>query len=330
MSATNDHDNPRVLVMHVAASSLEPAYSEIVRALGDVCFQFFDSSQPTLDQMRGKEVVIDMGGWAKAEHVQAGAVAGVRLWQVCGYGLDHLAYDEAIAAGLQLARTPGPTTAVPLAEHAMFLLLAVEKQANAARAALEAGQFWDGDAGELAGKTLAIIGLGASGGELARRAAAFGMRVLGVDICEFTSEQLTDLGVESCVGLERLHYVLGQADAVSLHLPLVDETRHLINAEAFSAMKPGAVLINVARGPLVDEAALVTALREGTLRGAGLDVFEVEPLPLDSPLLAMPNVVLTPHWAAATRQTLIRRAEIVADNARRVLANESPRYLVVT
>jgi phosphoglycerate dehydrogenase-like enzyme len=319
---------PRVLLLHVAASNPEPAGSEVIAALDGVPFQVFDTELPIASQMRGKSVVIDIGGWGRAEHVRAAAAAGVQLWQVFGYGLDHLAYDEIVAAGIPLARTPGSTTAVALAEHAMFLLLSVEKQAAEARRALELGEFWNGDAGELAGKTIAVVGLGASGGELARRARAFGMRVLGVDVVDIPQSTLTEMGVSSCVGIDRLHDVLAEADVVSLHLPLFDDTRHLVGAAEFGVLKPGAILVNVARGALVDEAALIVALRSGSLRGAGLDVFEVEPLPPDHPLQTMPNVVLTPHWAGATRGVVVRRSTVVADNARRVLAGELPLHLV--
>jgi phosphoglycerate dehydrogenase-like enzyme len=319
---------PRVLLLHVALSNPEPAGSAVIAALDGVPFQVFDADQPIAPQMQGKSVVIDIGGWGRAEHVRAAAAAGVQLWQVFGYGLDHLAYDEVVAAGIPLARTPGSTTAVALAEHAMFLILSVEKQAAEARRALELGEFWNGDAGELAGKTIAVIGLGASGGELARRARAFDMCVLGVDVVDIPQSTLTEMGVSSCVGIDRLHDVLAESDVVSLHLPLLDDTLHLVGTAEFGVLKPGAILINVARGALVDEAAMIAALRNGSLRGAGLDVFEVEPLPPDHPLLSMPNVVLTPHWAGATRGVVARRSEVVADNARRVLAGEPPLHLV--
>ena len=135
-------------------------------------------------------------------------------------------------------------------------------------------------------------------------------------------------GIDRFAGLDELNAVLTEADVVSLHLPLTDETRGSIGASAFAAMKPGAVLINVARGALVDESAMVEALQSGQLGGAGLDVFEIEPMELDNPLLSMPNVVLTPHWAAATTQTMVRRSAVAAGNARRVLVGEAPEYIV--
>ena len=319
-----------VLILHVADSALEPIYSEIVGALNDreIASDFFSADRPLEDQFAGKTVVIDIGGWARAEHVAAGKAAGVQLWQVVGYGLDHLALDDVMASGIPLARIPGSSTAIALAEHAMYLLLAVVKQANLARPALMEQHFFDGDALELDGRTIAIVGLGASGRELAKRAGSFGMRVLGVEVAAVSVADQAAIGVERCEGIERLHEVLAEADVVSLHLPLNSATRHVLNASAFRALKAGAIVVNVARGQLIDEAALVDALTKGHLGGAGLDVFEVEPLPLNSPLLSMPNVVVTPHWAAATRATMQRRAQITANNVRRALDGGPAEHLV--
>ena len=271
-----------VLVLHVADSALEPIYSEIVGALNNrgIASDFFSADQPLEDQFAGKTVVIDIGGWGRPEHVAAGKAAGVQLWQVVGYGLDHLSLDEVMASGIPLARIPGSSTAIALAEHAMYLLLAVVKQANLARPALMEQHFFDGDALELDGRTIAIIGLGASGRELAKRASSFGMRVLGVDVTAVSMADQAAFGIERCEGVEQLHEVLAEADVVSLHLPLNSATRHVLNAGAFQALKARAIVVNVARGQLIDEIALVHALTKGHLGGAGLDVFEMEPLAL--------------------------------------------------
>ncbi len=127
-----------VLILHVADSALEPIYSEIVGALNErgIASDFFSVNRPLGEQFAGKTVVIDIGGWGRPEHVAAGKAAGVQLWQVVGYGLDHLSLDEVMASGIPLARIPGSSTAIALAEHAMYLLLAVVKQANLDRPAL--------------------------------------------------------------------------------------------------------------------------------------------------------------------------------------------------
>jgi len=320
-----------VLVLHVAASALEPMYSEVLAGLRerDIDSDFFDSNAPLDVQFAGKKVVIDIGGWGRPEHVEAARSGGVQLWQVVGYGLDHLALDEVMASGIPLARIPGTSTAIPLAEHAMFLLLSVVKQANFARPALLDQHFFDGDAGELRDKTMVILGVGASGRELARMARGFGMRVVGVDVMDGHSVDNQALGIDAYLPISSLAEALAAADVVSLHIPLTSQTRHTLNESTLAHLKPGAIVINVARGPLIDESALIEALRSGHVAGAGLDVFEVEPLALDSPLLGMPNVVVTPHWAAATRATMTRRAHMAAGNAARVLSGKEPEYRVL-
>lgn len=318
----------RVLVVHAAASSLEPAYSYLLQALGSIPSVLFDPRNSAKHQLAGVEIVVDIGGWSQSEFIRVAHAAGVKFWQVIGYGLDHLDLMELRDAHIIVARTPGPTTAIPLAEHAMYLLLAVEKNGNTARALMKSGHFYNSLNGELAGRTLAIIGFGASGQELAKRARGFGIRVLALDLVDFDPAFLSLLGVEKCFGIDKLHEVLAEADYVSLHLPLTDETRQIIDGPALAAMKPGGILINVARGGLTNEEAVIDALKTGLLRGAGLDVFEVEPLMPDHPYMSMPNVVLTPHLAAATLETFGRRSEIAAENVRRSLAGERMLYIV--
>jgi phosphoglycerate dehydrogenase-like enzyme len=179
---------------------------------------------------------------------------------------------------------------------------------------------------ELPGQTLGVVGLGASGRELARRASALEMRVVAVDPVEVATEVLAASGVEWCGGTDRLASLLRESDYVSLHVPLNARTRHLLDAQLLLLMKPSAVLINVARGGLVDEAALLDMLRSGRLRGAGLDVFTQEPLAADSPFLALDNVIATPHVAGVTRGTSQRRAEACVENVDRIAQGLEPLY----
>ncbi len=139
---------------------------------------------------------------------------------------------------------------------------------------------------------------------------------------------LDAFGIRSLGGPESLDKLLSQSDYVSVHVPLTRRTRHMLDARALAMMKPGGILINVARGGIVDQAALVDALQRRSLRGAGLDVFAVEPLEADSPLLELDNVVLTPHVAGVTTGTSRRRAAAVADNVRRTAAGMPPLYAV--
>ena len=169
-----------------------------------------------------------------------------------------------------------------------------------------------------------MSGLGASGRALSVRAAAFGMHVIALDAKAPSAADLTLAGCEFLGDLGRLDDLLSRADYVSLHLPITPQTHHVLDASAIAKMKRSAVIINVARGALIDEEALVAALRNGSLRGAGLDVFEQEPLAPDHPLLEFENVIITPHMAGLTHQTSLHRARVAASNVRRVLAGDAP------
>jgi phosphoglycerate dehydrogenase-like enzyme len=187
---------------------------------------------------------------------------------------------------------------------------------------------------ELSTATVGIIGFGGIGREVARRVASLGARVIAVKrnparAGEANLQPVSGGGVlgsriEMVWGDSGLDAVLRECDAVVVSAPDTPETRGMIDAGALARMKPGAVLINVARGSLVDEAALVEALREGRIRGAGLDVFAQEPLPADSPLWSLPNVVLTPHVSAVTRGFWTRETELIVGNARRYLTDAPP------
>jgi D-3-phosphoglycerate dehydrogenase len=188
-----------------------------------------------------------------------------------------------------------------VAEHAFHMLLELAKHGRAFDAAVRRSD-WGRRHGrvpvELAGRTLLVVGFGRIGRELASRALAFGMRVLAHDPL-VPEDAIAAAGCERAADLDA---ALAEAHAVSLHLPLGDATRGLIGRERLRLMRREAVLVNTARGGLVDEAALAEALREGEIAGAGLDVFEDEPPPPDHPLLGLPNVLLSPHVAGVTRR----------------------------
>jgi D-2-hydroxyacid dehydrogenase (NADP+) len=166
--------------------------------------------------------------------------------------------------------------------------------------------------GTLQGKTLAIVGLGAIGGEIAQRARAFGMRVLGV-----SRGGTPAAGCERVYATRDLHLALALADFVTVVVPLTEETRGLVDARAFAAMMPGARLVNVARGGVVDEDALLAGLRSGQVAGACLDVFAQEPLPAAHPLWSAPNVIVTPHIAGYREDYVERALDVFADNLAR-------------
>ncbi|HEY8449595.1 MAG TPA: NAD(P)-dependent oxidoreductase, partial [Bacillota bacterium] len=204
------------------------------------------------------------------------------------------------------------------------LMLAVLRQTVRADRMLRTGQWgkWSLrlECFELYGKTVGLVGCGAIGREVARRLAPFGVRLLYAERYRLDPELERELGL-SYVDLPTL---LSMADVVSLHVPLLEENRHLIDAQALSQMKPTAVLINTSRGGVVDEQALVTALERRAIAGAGLDVFAQEPLPPDHPLLRLDNVVLAPHLGGATVDTFRRTVRKALENIRRFDAGLDP------
>src|ERR1700719_4314763 len=225
--------------------------------------------------------------------------AGARLRVVgrAGVGVDNVDVETATRRGIIVLNAPGGNT-VSTAEHAFSLLLCVARKIPGADAALRGGN-WDRrnfEGVELYNKTLGVIGVGRIGSELSRRAIAFGMRVVAYDPY-LSAARARTLQVEL---VDELDDLLAIADFISLHTPLTDETHHMVDATRLAKTKRGVRVINCARGGLIAEDALADALRSGQVGGAALDVFEIEPLPSDSPLRTAPNLVLTPHLGAST------------------------------
>jgi phosphoglycerate dehydrogenase-like enzyme len=279
-------------------------------------------------QFQGVSVVVDQGGHATREMIDTGKAAGVQLWQVIGTGLDHSEVDYILGSGIRLANTPGQFSAVALAEHALLFILGLAKRLPEAAENCRKGVMYLPVSDELGEQMLGIVGLGASGRELARRARALGMRVQAVDVVPVPEEELAELGVEHFATLEGLDDLLATSDYVSLHVPLNDDTLHLLDDRRLRLMRPSAVLVNVARGRIVDEDALAGVLRSGAIRGAGIDVFGEEPLTPANPLLQLPNVITTPHTAGVTRGTSRRRSAAAIENAVRMLAGEEPLFQI--
>lgn len=241
----------------------------------------------------------------------------LRLIQFTTSGIDKALKSGGFPAGVQVANTAG-LRAINLAEHAFMLLLALARRLRETEAA-RTGKTWIRDQISremtlLDGRTLCIIGMGATGQAVARRAAAFGMRVIGV------SRAFAAGGpVARVYPRERLHEALAEADAILLSLPSEPETRSLIDGKALAVMKPEALLINIARGDLIDEPALIKALTEGRLGGAGLDVTAREPTPADNPLWSLDQVILTPHVAAGgTPNPDTRLFDMLVENLQRL------------
>ena len=252
------------------------------------------------------------------------AAPRLRLIQKIGVGVNTIDLAAAKARGIAVANMPG-TNSRAVAEAALLLMLACLRSLPALDRACRAGAGWaqgggvQERVGEIAGRTVGLLGAGMVPALLAPMLAALGARVL---YC--SRREHPELGIAR-FGFAEL---LAEADVLSLHLPLVPQTERLLDRPALARMKEGAILVNTARGGLVDEAALIEALRSGRLRAAGLDVFAEEPLPAESPLLALDNVVLMPHVAWLTPETLARSLDVAADNMRRLRDGRELRFRV--
>jgi D-3-phosphoglycerate dehydrogenase len=247
-----------------------------------------------LERVRDAEVILNSRGAVKWRRETLETLPRLRMLSLCSVGLDSVDLEAAEELGVVVAHQQGRTAPV-VAEHEFALMLAVAKRLAFQTAELKAGRWDPGSNITLRGKTLGIIGTGATGAEMARLAQALGMEVVAWTFHP-SEERARSLGVRYV----ELDDLLQTADVVSLHVALTADTRHLLGREQFARMKRGAILINGARGAVVDSQALVQALASGHLAGAGLDVFEQEPIPPDHPFLALDQVVLTPHNADAT------------------------------
>lgn len=230
-------------------------------------------------------------------------------------GVDHPVFRMLIDRGSRLTNSSG-ASGRSIAHHVLMSLLALRRDLPGFLRDQAAGQWRTRNVGDLEGTQVGMLGMGPIGAESARLAQEFGMHVIGM--------RRTVSGDEPCETwtLDRLHELLPRLDALVLALPLAPETRQLIGARELALLPPGAHLVNVGRGELVDEAALVDALRSGHVGAAALDVTEVEPLPADSPLWAMPNVIVTPHSSGSTMSTWSRAAGFFADEFERFVRGE--------
>lgn len=256
------------------------------------------------------------------------AASKLRIVSQYAVGYDNIDLERATKRGIYVTNTPGVLTET-VADFTFGLMLAVARRIVEADRYVREGKWkvaWHPlmmIGSDVHNRTLGIVGLGRIGSAVARRAKGFGMRILYYD-SQRREDLERDLGVEY-VDLEKL---LEESDFVSLHVPLTPETYHIIGEEQLKKMKPTAFLINTARGKVVDQKALYKALKEGWIAGAGLDVFEEEPIHPDDPLLSLENVVLAPHAASASYETRSRMAEMVAENLIAFLRREVPPNLV--
>jgi phosphoglycerate dehydrogenase-like enzyme len=254
------------------------------------------------------------GQWARAKRL--------RLIQVLGAGVDGVLPASDLPATVTLANQRG-MSAEPMAEFGLALVLALLKQLPFFLAAQREHAWRRALPQRAAGRTLGILGLGAIGEALAQRAAGLGMRVIATQ-----HRPKAHSAVARIEPPERTDAVLAESDVVVVLLPLTNETRGLLSRERLAQMKPGAFLVNLARGGIVDEAALLEALREGRLAGAAFDVFAAEPLPADSPLWDAPNLWITPHMAGGFAEILDETTRLFAENVARLERGEPARNAI--
>jgi phosphoglycerate dehydrogenase-like enzyme len=252
----------------------------------------------------------------------------VRLIQRLGVGYDNIDLEAATRRGVPVCNMPDFNAAV-VAEHTLMLILALQRRVFEATFLMKAGHWPAQQVAaqgnfELRGKSLGIIGLGAIGREVAKRAKAFEVEMRYYD--QRRPPSSLELGLD--LSFSPLEDLLRESDIVSCHLPLTPETRGLLGASEFRRMKPTGLFINTARGALTDELALAQALEQGTIAGAGIDVFAEEPLDPRHPLRRCPNVLLTPHTAGQTREAMERMIGMMLDNIRRVERGDEPKYRV--
>lgn len=300
----------------VVPDNFPVVYTEDHPALGPLCERGevaiystrHESRHELIARLRGATAAINVRAYSKFDQEVFAALPEFRMVSVMGTGSDHIDLAAAARHGVLVSNTP-TAPAVSVAEHTLALLLAVTKNLLPMHDALKGGAWRHLPGVELRGKTLGLIGLGLIAAEFVPVAQALGMRTIGWSLT-YDEARGARLGVE----LMDMDEVLRHADVVSLHLRASPRTAGLIGRRELALMKPTAYLINTARGAIVDETALYEALAAGRLAGAGLDVFQAEPLPAGSPLLTLDNVVHTPHAAWVTDAGIERMARHPVDN----------------
>jgi D-3-phosphoglycerate dehydrogenase len=243
----------------------------------------------------------------------------LRVLSKYGIGVDKVDLQAATDLGIPVTFCPG-VNHVTVAEHTFGLLLALTRQIPQHDAIVKRGEWQRGVGRELAGKTLGLLGLGRIGREVAKRAVAFDMRVCAYDVA-WDEDFARQWGI---IRHPTAEAVLQEADVVSLHMNLSEDNRAYMNAARLGLLKPGAYLVNCARGGLVDESDVAAALQSGQLAGYGADVVEPEPVAPTNPLLTAPNVVLTPHVGSRTYESVERQAVMAVENMLRVLQGQTP------
>ncbi len=288
-----------------------PAFADFLTRHAVVRFDTLPGGESALvERIRDAEIVVNIRSSCKFTGSVLEQCRRLKHLSIWGTGTDNVDLAAAERLGITVTNTPN-VSAVSIAEHSLSLMLAVARRTVVVDRQTRQGLWPRGQMKQLSGKTLGVIGLGAIGSRMARLGEGIGMRVVA-----WTMHPESKQGFR-LVSLEDL---LAESDVVSVHLRLSEQTRGFLNRERLSRMKDGAILINTARGPIVEEAALLEALREGRLSGAGLDVFDTEPLPAGHEFNAMEQVVLSPHNAGVTPEALEAGLSLALKNVESFLA----------
>jgi D-3-phosphoglycerate dehydrogenase len=315
----------RTRVRTVIPDDFPPVYAgrpdlvERLRSLGEV--EVFstrpDSETDLVERLSGANAVVNVRAYCAFPASVIAACPHLRLISIVGTGTDHIDLRACTEAGVVVVNTPGASTA-SVAELTVALILAAARRIPETDRRVRSGEWYHHEGVEMAGKTLGLVGLGLIGQAVARVGTALGMRVLAWSF-RADHDRAAAAGV-AMVSLERL---LAESDVVSIHLRNSAESKGLIGATELARMKPGAILVNTARAAIVDEPALIEALRTGGIAAAGIDVLAQEPLPPDSPWLTLENVVLTPHVGWVTREASERLAALPVENVERFFAGDA-------
>ena len=283
------------------------------------------TEQQQIDEVRDADFLLCYGQDPSDRVIRS--LEKCRLVQLLAAGYDRMNLE--LLSELEIpCSNNGGANSWAVADQALLLMLAIYKQLLASDNATKGGRWSEPITGqntfEMANKKVGILGIGNIGRQVAKRVQGFDAEVQYFDLYPLDDKTAKELNVK-CVSLEELFKT---SDIITCHTPLTKETKHIVNSNTLSMMKPTAILINTSRGPVVDETALINALEEGLIAAAGLDVFEKEPVPPDNPLLRMDNVVATPHMAGTTWDTWARRATFGFENMGRVRQGEAPQAVV--
>jgi D-3-phosphoglycerate dehydrogenase len=308
-------DNPPALAGTPALDRL--------RKIDDVRLYDSDATDPAVlsERLKDAHVALNIRGRTRFTADVLQACPKLKLISIWGTGTDNVDLKAAATRGITVTNTPG-ANALAVAEHTIALILAVAKQLAQADRAMRQGGWPRNLVPQLRGKRLGLIGTGLIG----REVAAMG-RGLGLEVVAWTFHPNPSLAVSLGLRYVELDELLQTADIVSLHLRATPDTRHFLNRERLGMLKASAILVNTARGALIDEAALVEWLREDRIAGAGLDVFETEPLPAGHPLTTLPHVVLTPHCGGMTPDSNLIGLAMAVENIENYLKG-TPTHVV--